>query len=715
VYNLNQKKAHQQTSNLYVTIYDKKGNFKEQKILYIEKGIGVGNIKIDTTFLDDEYYIKANTNWMKNFKEDETYLQKIKIIQSKKSTTKPTDLNYDIQFLPESGHMLTSIENTIGVVIKNNQNKGIAIKEGKIIDNKNDVITKYKTNTYGLGSFDFIYETDKNYSAEITFLDDTKISKKILAAENKGVSVTVYNPNTTFVSIIVKTNKNSLPNLIGKEYTLYIHNTSKTIKQPFTFKKETLEYNINLNPKKLASGINIVTVFDHQKRPIAERLFFNYDKNTFKKPLITTSEKQNDSTLITFSKKTNNNQTYYLSASILPEETESYNPKTNIAAKFLITPFIKGQIENPDYYFKNITRKKLMNLDLLLLTQGWSKYNWLDIFNNPPKKTVKHQSGFTIKGSVNSTKRTSAVFLISKENNLLLTSPIIDNNFTFKNLSIKEGSKIGLSTKQGQRIKQNTFNVKYYPIKNTEKITPINIPFSKNKTTEDNLTFNDFIRDDVVSLDGVVIKSKKQTDRKILTITGPSKSYKIDKDSPQNLSILSYIRQIGFNVNATSSGGFTIYNKRNSVSLTETKPTIVYLDNNIIQDESFNSLDQLNYLTLKDFEEVVVSKTAFGSVHLYSNLKTYNKGFRNRFSESTVPIGYAIEKEYYQPQYASYYDSFFKKNGTINWIPKIKIDKDETKKSFKILNLGQKYVHIYLEGITSEGNLILEDQVIELK
>lgn len=714
VYNLNNKKLHKNTNNLYVSLYDKKGDLKEKKILYIENGIGTGSFRVDSTFSDNEYYIKASTNWMKNFKEDESYIQKISILKSNAEIKKTSELKYDIQFLPESGHMLESIENTIGVIVKNSNDEGVKITEGKILDNEKNLITIFTTNSFGIGSFDFIPETGKNYKAEITFSNDSKITKDILPSENKGVALTIYNPNTTFVSIIIKTNKVTLTDLVDKKYSLYVHNIAKTIKQEFTFTNETLEYNINLNPKKLEPGINIVTLFDDNNRPVAERLFFNYKENSFKKPLISTSKSKTDSTLITFSKKIKNNETYYLSASILPEETKSYNPNSNIASKFLIEPFINGQIENPDYYFKNINRRKLMNLDLLLLTQGWSKYKWTDIFNNPPKELFENENGFTVKGTTNSSKRSRSVFLVSKENNLILSTPIIDNKFTFKKLYLKEDSKISFSTKQGQRIKQDKFNISYFPLKVRDKINPIDIPFSSNKVLESNLNYGSFISDDIIALNDVIIESKKQEkDRKILTIVGPSRSFKIDKDSPQDLSIFTYIRQLGFNVNRMSNGGYSIFTKRPSVSLTQPKPTMVYLDYNLIQDETYNSLDQLNYLTLKDFEEVVVSKTAFGSVHLFSNFKIDKKDYRNRFSESYVPFGYATEKEYYQPQYSSFQDSFFKKNGAINWLPKIKIENGKT--SFKILNLGQKNIRIFLEGITSDGNIILEDQIIELK
>ena len=56
-------------------------------------------------------------------------------------------------------------------------------------------------------------------------------------------------------------------------------------------------------------------------------------------------------------------------------------------------PFIKG--------FKNINRKKLNELDLLLLTQGWSKYDWNNIFKKPPINNFEFENGIDVTVNLN--------------------------------------------------------------------------------------------------------------------------------------------------------------------------------------------------------------------------------------------------------------------------------------------------------------------------
>ena len=46
-------------------------------------------------------------------------------------------------------------------------------------------------------------------------------------------------------------------------------------------------------------------------------------------------------------------------------------------------------------------RKKLIELDLLLLTQGWSKYDWKDVFYTPITYQYESENGITLYGVLN--------------------------------------------------------------------------------------------------------------------------------------------------------------------------------------------------------------------------------------------------------------------------------------------------------------------------
>src|SRR5690606_12075712 len=97
--------------------------------------------------------------------------------------------------------------------------------------------------------------------------------------------------------------------------------------------------------------------------------------------------------------------THSMSISVLPAGTISYDQRNNIFSAFYIEPYIKGDLEDGGYYFSEEVdaRRRDYDLDLLLLTQGWSKYSWNNIFNKTPAEHYAHEHGFTLTGNI--TKR----------------------------------------------------------------------------------------------------------------------------------------------------------------------------------------------------------------------------------------------------------------------------------------------------------------------
>ena len=137
--------------------------------------------------------------------------------------------------------------------------------------------------------------------------------------------------------------------------------------------------------KDLFRGVNTITLFNNKNKPILERLFFN-QANGFKNYNFYLSDASSAEDSIAFKLKTDialGESVLNASISVLPTGTRSYNPDHNIISAMLLRSYVNGVIENPQYYFNNFDRRKQFELDALLLTQGWSRYSWDQIFNSP--------------------------------------------------------------------------------------------------------------------------------------------------------------------------------------------------------------------------------------------------------------------------------------------------------------------------------------------
>ena len=148
-----------------------------------------------------------------------------------------------------------------------------------------------------------------------------------------------------------------LINISDKPYFLSIHNGRKIKIFPLKFNtKTTIEKYIN--PYYLSEGVNILTLFDAENNPIAERLYFNYDKIKTIELSNSSIKKLKDSTLISLSfndiisEKFNN-----VSISVLPRKTKSYQHHHNILSSYYLKPYLKGTIENGKHYFSNVNNE----------------------------------------------------------------------------------------------------------------------------------------------------------------------------------------------------------------------------------------------------------------------------------------------------------------------------------------------------------------------
>ena len=131
----------------------------------------------------------------------------------------------------------------------------------------------------------------------------------------------------------------------------------------------------------LPCGVHQATVFDTQGRVYADRLFFAMKK-----------EKDEPSLYITLPRRTYNP---YEKIELEVAASKGKTPVSlsvrdaygcdalfdngNILTEMLLASEVKGFIPNPGWYFEKDDETHRRALDLLLMTQGWRRFNWKDM------------------------------------------------------------------------------------------------------------------------------------------------------------------------------------------------------------------------------------------------------------------------------------------------------------------------------------------------
>ncbi|WP_299617368.1 hypothetical protein [uncultured Tenacibaculum sp.] len=703
VLNLNTQKLHQNTSNLYCTLYDENGVYKDQKLLYVKDGVASGNFKIDSTYTSEKYYIKASTNFMRNFEEDESFLQELTIVDNKKQEKKKTVLKdeYDLQVLPEGGHLLANSYNTLGVILNSKSGRVPSVTKAELVSGDKSLL-EFKFNRFGQAKIGMQIEVGKEYEIKTTLDNGQELRQKLPSKELKGVTLAFEDISSNMSKFIINTNPETIDDLAGDKYYILIHNTNSYLKRYIKFKPNTYTYSLFINKKLFKPGTNIVTLFSSANKPVAERVFFSHSKSLFSKLSMEATEITNDSLTISFSKKDTDVDDIFLSASFLPKETKSYNPDENIYTNFFIKPYIKGELKDVKDLFENPNRKKLRELDVLLLTQGWSKYNWNTIFYNTPKQQFKFEKGITIKGTINDVSAitdSTKIHLLTNSNELFIAQKLNKNKVEFKNLYVKDTATVNFSFSNKEILKKPYLYVQTFP---GRKIGNIDVSI----TDDQGIYFEDevqdlksFVYEKQEVLNEVEVKGKLKIENTPVMFGMDKRAYKIDETYAPNQRILEFIRYNRFRVDENE---LNVEIKVSKPGL-KLNPARVYVNGIEI---TFNRSDMLalRQMRLDEVDEVFTSYAGRGEIHIYTKPRVVERNVDEPFFTYKMPFGFSVEKEYYQPKYLSTGSKAFKDYGVVYWKPNIKVGKESYQ--FKIPKLDQNDITLFLEGISKDGKLI---------
>ncbi len=711
--------------NLYCVITDKKNNIIKKKLVKIEKGVAYNVFEVDSLFTTGKYVFKAYTNWMQNFKQQNYYQEQFNVIDTEESKylePQKSSFNLDLQFLPEGGHFIDNVIATVGVIAKDSIGKGVSNIKGEIVDENNTFVTSFKLNNLGIGRCTFIPKFNKSYKAVGTY----KGKKYSIALNNlvelKGVNLKIKRVrNEIFISLL--TNKATLKNIQNKSFFVANSNSSKLGKISFQFSND-LKITKKISLEKQFSGINIFTLFNSDNKPIAERLFFNYNGiSILKSSKASITNRKQDSLMLTlkyddFTSGEYNN----VSVSVLPLKTKSYQKNNTIISQLLIRPYIKSKLENAAYYFTNITERKKYDLDNLLITQGWSSYDWNELFKEEYTTKYVYENGINIQINLPKNQEQNKLYIHRSSSK---SAQIIDvekglGSFSSTNYFPIDKENLHISTlnKKGKLSPASLylqFLPNHIPIINTE---------TKNLIEQANyFEFEEYVDSKIFSsslnetqrLKEITIRlnARKERVQKIKRRTSGD-VYFFDEDGPyKNIDIFDFFAQKGFIIETTPTLDIVIKNRLN-FSVNGAINPILFIDG--IQ---VTSTDQLIWLDSNVIDYIEINRGGIGEgvrggagtirivTNPNKNLNTnYNTTRRFKF-----PLTFSKSKKFYTPIYQDYSSNFFQHYGTIDWLPINTINaKGELKLKFK--NNHQNSFKLFIEGITEKGKFILEEKTV---
>jgi hypothetical protein len=370
----------------YLEVIDIENNALVQTKFSMLNGKGNGALLIPSTIVSGTYKVRCYTNWMKNFSADQYFESTISIINPfvrfEPDRTAKADAPNDVQFFPEGGHLVKGIESKLAFRAVSPDGKGIAFK-GAIVDQRNDTIQRFSPSVNGIGHLLFTPQEGASYKAVVTGPKGKKEEYKLPAIEEQGYVMQVTDSTSQMLKVSVTARVNT-------EEPVAVYMLSHTRQSNAIIEKKFLKRNkavFTIQKSDLGEGISHITIFNDKVKPVSERLYF---KRPEKRLGIETKignrfiarEKVTMELSAAVASATENLTN--LSVAIYLKDSIQARPGQDITSYLWLTSDLKGNIEAPEYYFNHVNKETDAQLDNLMLTHGWRRFKWDQVFGNQP-------------------------------------------------------------------------------------------------------------------------------------------------------------------------------------------------------------------------------------------------------------------------------------------------------------------------------------------
>lgn len=367
----------------YAEILDKDQKPVMQAKISINNGTGNGSLHLPPDLSSGAYRIRSYTSWMKNFSADYFFEKPLHIVNTLAKPARPAGDNipeYDIQFFPEGGDLVAGLLSKIAFRAVDSHGKGIDFN-GAIVDENSDTVARIRPLKFGIGNFTLAPGRGKSYRAIIQVPSGQTSTVSLPQVAQTGFTMALTEAADK-LNLVVETNA-----VASQELFLLVHTRQETkIAEKLMLSGGKAAYQIDKS--KLGDGISHLTVFNSTGQPVSERLYFKRpaDKLIFTINPDRQQYGKRKKVTLDLGVHTEKGIASGAEASISVFASNSLvSNSTDIVNYLWLKSDLRGNVEDPAYYFRNADPQTNEALDNLMLTHGWRRFVWEDVFDNKPE------------------------------------------------------------------------------------------------------------------------------------------------------------------------------------------------------------------------------------------------------------------------------------------------------------------------------------------
>ena len=403
---------------VYTEVIDKNNQIVKRLLFRVTDGLFRGSIPLDDELPSGTFFIRAYTNWMRNWGPDYVFTKNLfyinttatplasnpggAIVSDKSNSKNANNLNrpevIDLQFMTEGGKLVGGLQSRVGFKAVAANGMGVAVS-GKVYNNKKQEMASFKTTHAGMGSFEFTPIAGESYFAKLITPGIEPKAYALLRTEAAGIVLKVIND---FESDVLKVNL-VCSEKIPKTASYYLIAQSRGVVCYGAIAKFTnRELNSVIPKDKFPTGIVRIILFDENLNPVNERITFVNHHDGLNISLKTGKENYRTRDSVTLHLKVTDKNSMPVQGSfgiaVTDDGLVAADSTATISTHLLLTSDLKGTVENPAYYVVQKPENQAA-LENLLLTQGWVGYHWNTNFKLPEIK-YQPQPEFMVKGKL---------------------------------------------------------------------------------------------------------------------------------------------------------------------------------------------------------------------------------------------------------------------------------------------------------------------------
>ena len=419
---------------LYVELLNPDGQLVERKTLRVDNGRTYGDFDLNPMECHQGFYeLRAYTRAMLNWNQAYIYSRVIPIFEQPKDTVNFTGMvlheyDYDpnpgpetrpapepmatdgtlaskdlmLTFYPEGGHITRSVPSRVAYKFTDRQ--GLPADCAlSIHSNDGQTIAESHVLHDGMGDFQLPATWTGGY-AEVKTEADGSVRFNLPSPRLEGCDISTTCSSSKGLDITLRPSQG----MTGR--TLGLSVTCRGTLLYFNTVTPDHETEINIPYGKLRDGIAQITLFTAEGQVLSERLIWVEPHKAAPKMEI----RQNQEVYHPF-------QPVVLDISLHDSEGQPLQADFSLAVRdaatevgpdshglwveMLLSSELKGYIHNPDYYFESADETHRQALDLLLMVQGWRRYQWQEMSGVEPFQLKQPaEDGLTLIGTLSSTK-----------------------------------------------------------------------------------------------------------------------------------------------------------------------------------------------------------------------------------------------------------------------------------------------------------------------